>query len=139
MSQSYSSVWLHFVWSTKNRQPDLNKKVSIKLFKYLKEIAEENNFYLDHVNGIEDHIHCLVSIKTDTKISDVAKLLKAKSSYWLNEQKYFDFTFDWQDGYAVFSVSPNNLESVRKYIQNQEAHHKQKTYEEELKWMKTIA
>ncbi len=139
MPQSYSSVWLHYVWATKNRQPDLTKKISVRLFKYLKEAALENGFYLDHVNGIEDHVHCLVSIKTDIKICDVSKILKGKSSYWINQQKFFDFTFDWQDGYAVFSVSPNNLDSVRRYIQNQEAHHKQKTFEDELKWMKIMS
>ena len=131
MWQSYDSIWLHFIWSTKQRDPLIKGNFKYQLYNKLREIASKQNFHVDYLNGTEDHIHSLVSVDTTFRIFDVPKILKGASSYYVNDKKLIQEYFEWQDGYAVFSVSPSDVHKVRFYIKNQEAHHKNFTLQEE--------
>lgn len=127
----YISMWIHFVWSTKNREPFLKNGVRKKVFDHIRSNAKQKKIFLDRVNGYHDHVHCLVSLSSDQTIEKVAQLIKGESSFWINKQKLIPFHFGWQDEYFAVSVSQSQVEKVRAYIDNQEAHHKKKTYQEE--------
>jgi putative transposase len=132
MPQTYSSLWIHLIWATKQRQPDLLPEFRFKLYDKMRLVAKEQDIYLDFVNGTADHIHVLVSLKTAQAVSAVVQHLKGQSSHWVNEQRFLTYAFDWQDGYAAISVSPSNVNRVRNYIKNQEAHHAKLSFQDEL-------
>ena len=116
----YVRIWLHLVWSTKNRYPFLKKAIRYKLFDHIQENAKQKGIYLDCVNGYEDHIHCLVSLSSNETVSKLLQLIKGESSFWINKQKLCTSTFQWQEEYFAVSVSESQLNRVRKYIANQE-------------------
>jgi putative transposase len=136
MPQSFSAIWVHLVWSTKNREPILLQALKHEVFKVINEIASDHEIHLDCINGVEDHVHLLVRLRTDQCVSDIVKTIKGNSWEFFkeNQNKYVT----WQDGYAVFSVSPDNLVRVRKYIYNQEEHHRDKSFSDELKTIKQV-
>ncbi|XWN38001.1 MAG: IS200/IS605 family transposase [Balneola sp.] len=133
MPKTRSSVWLHIIWSTKLRKPNLFRSFRYDLFNYVKSYGEENNILIDVINGVEDHVHLLIRLKTTQKVSEVVNLLKGASSRWVNLNADLEEKFQWQNGYEVFSVSEKDIPKVRSYIYNQEKHHKAVTYSEELK------
>ena len=127
----YVRIWLHLVWSTKNRYPFLKKQIRRKAFDHIQENAKLKGIYLDCVNGYEDHIHCLVSLSTDETVSKLLQLIKGESSYWINKQKLCSDKFQWQEEYFAVSVSESQVNKVRKYIAKQETHHQKKTFQQE--------
>jgi putative transposase len=134
MPHSYSALWAHLIWSTKNREPLLTPNLRKEVFVAILEIAIDYEIYIDCINGVEDHIHLLVRLRTDQSVADVVKTIKGNSwEYFKNEPEKYVV---WQDGFAAFSVSPDNLKRVRSYIYNQETHHQSKTFSEELKSIK---
>ncbi|MFD0767174.1 IS200/IS605 family transposase [Mucilaginibacter lutimaris] len=134
MPHSYSAVWVHLVWSTKNREPILNPELRKELFRVIRTIATDYEIYIDCINGVDDHIHLLVRLKTDQSIAEVVKTIKGNSWEYFKDQpgKYIT----WQDGFAVFSVSPDSLKKVRNYIFNQVKHHRDKGFKDELQVIK---
>ena len=132
MPQSYSCVWLHFIWATKYRAPLIKREKKFQVYNLIKEIAEKNKIHLDFINGVEDHVHLIISMKTSQCPSDIAKIIKGVSYTEINNAKIFEEHFHWQDGFAVFSISPQNIQMVRNYIRNQEQHHVKKSLDEEL-------
>jgi REP element-mobilizing transposase RayT len=105
-------VWLHIVWSTKNREPYLKNEVREVLFEHMRKNAKEKNIYVDRINGSIDHVHCLVSLGSDQTIAKVVQMLKG--------------------------VSESNVETVRRYIDNQEEHHQKKSFAEEYQEFQKI-
>jgi putative transposase len=128
---AYLKVWLHLVWSTKNRAPLLTKKVRSLVFKHIKENAREKNIYIDRVNGFTDHVHCLISLKSDQTIAKTMQLIKGESAFWINKQKLTTERFSWQEEYFAVSVSESQLTKIRNYIDNQEQHHQKLSYQQE--------
>jgi putative transposase len=127
----YARVWIHFVWSTKNREPQLVDSMRQKVFQHIKSNAKEKGIYMDCVNGHVDHVHCLVSLGTEQTIAKMMQLIKGESAFWVNKGKLIKNKLEWQDEYFAVSVSESNVEAVRKYILNQEEHHKKKTFLQE--------
>ena len=138
MSPTYSSVWIHLVWATKKRQPLIHYKLKKPLYDKMREIADEKDFRLDFINGMHDHVHLLVSIEPKYSISQIVQYLKGISSNWANKSGLSEEYFEWQDGFSAFSVSPTQLYTVREYIKNQEEHHKETSFEDELKSIKEL-
>lgn len=132
MPQTYSSLWIHLIWATKHRKPDILPTFRLKLYDKMRLIAKEKDVYLDFANGTADHVHGLISLKTTQWMSGAVQHLKGQSSHWLNEQCFLPYEFDWQDGYAAISVSSSNVGRVRNYIKNQEAHPAKVSLQEEL-------
>lgn len=130
----FIKLYIHFVWSTKNREPFLiTPKIRKTLWQHIKENAKEKGIFIDFINGYCDHCHCLVSLGVDQNIQKIMQLIKGESSFWINKQEQFrdilgGRKFEWQDEYFAVSVSESVLEKVRLYIKNQEEHHKKKTY-----------
>lgn len=135
---SWVSIWVHLVFSTKNREPYLRtNEIRKKVFIHIKENAKEKNIWIDTINGYYDHVHCLISFNKDQSISKVAQLIKGESSNWINKNEIIINKFIWQDDYWATSVSESHIKEVRKYILEQEEHHKKVTFAEELdKFMK---
>ena len=127
----YVRVWIHLIWSTKDREPILTSNLSGKLFEHMKENALKKDIYLDCVNGVRDHVHTLISLKSDQTIAKVAQLLKGESSHWINVNNLVHGKFEWQDEYIAVSVTESMINEVREYIKNQEEHHRNKTFNEE--------
>lgn len=133
----FIKIYIHLVWSTKNRKPFLNTLESRKLvWNHIKENAKEKNIYIDFINGYEDHCHCLISLGSDQNIEKVVQLLKGESSFWINKNSHLfpnlkGEKFAWQEEYYALSVSKSVLNRVRNYIKNQDEHHRKKSFQEE--------
>lgn len=128
----FVKVWIHFVRSTKNREPYLTDEIRQKVFRHIRENALKKDIHLDFINGYTDHVHCLISLGTAQTIEKIVQLIEGESSFWINKNNLCKTKFGWQDKYFAFSVSEPNLESVRNYIANQEEHHKAKSFDEEF-------
>ena len=128
---SYLKIWVHLVWSTKNRQPLLSREIRSILFPHIKKNAQQKGIYIDFINGHTDHIHLLISLNKEQSIVSIVQLIKGESSYWINQQKLTTEKFRWQDQYFAVSVSESGINKVRDYIKNQEEHHKNKTFLQE--------
>ncbi len=130
---SWVRVYMHMVFSTKNRQPFLNSaELRKKVFQHIKSNADEKGIWLDCINGYQDHAHCLISLGKEQTISKVAQLIKGESSYWINQNNLTTEKFIWQDDFWVVGVSESHLAPVRKYIHNQELHHAAHSFESEI-------
>ncbi|TLV00297.1 IS200/IS605 family transposase [Dyadobacter luticola] len=129
---SWTSIWVHMVFSTKYRTPFLNDSIRKRVFYHMKENAEKKDIWLDVVNGYHDHAHCLFVLGRDQTLANVARLIKGESSCWINQNKLTREKFSWQDDYWAVGVSETHIARVRQYILNQEAHHRKKTFEEEI-------
>ncbi len=128
--RSYSKIWLHLVWVTHNREKSLaDRELRKKLSDYYYKYSLEKNIYMK-VNFVNsDHVHALIDCPTDKSIADVLHLYKGSSSYWINKQ--VNYKFSWAKGYAAFSVSESVVNTVVKYIVNQEEHHAAKSFSDE--------
>ncbi|MDQ4141661.1 MAG: IS200/IS605 family transposase [Bacteroidota bacterium] len=134
----FVKVWIHFVWSTKNRGPYLTKEIRNQVFRHIRENAKEKGIYVDFINGHIDYVHCLISLGSDQNLSKVMQLIKGESAFWINKNNLCSGKFEWQDKYFAVSVSESMLNKVRDYIKNQEAHHQLKSYEEKQEDFKRI-
>jgi putative transposase len=128
---SFIKVYVHFIWSTKNRAPLLNDGIRADVFKHIRENAREKEIYIDFINGYKDHVHCLISLNDDLSIGKIAQLVKGESSYWINKNKLTTEKFEWQDEYLALGVGNDKLQLTRDYIANQEEHHKKYTFQQE--------
>jgi putative transposase len=138
--QTYAALWVHLVWATKYRQPLITKKLKYSLYDEIRKICREKGYYLDFINGVEDHVHLLISLAPKFSVSEVVKNIKGCSQKWVIQSQLIDEYFEWQDGYAVISVSPSNLPKVRNYIKNQEIKHQNEklSLEEEIENFKKM-
>jgi putative transposase len=129
---SFVKVYIHFVWSTKNRYPFLDsKELRLKVWNHIKANAKEKGIFIDFINGYNDHCHCLISLGIDQSVQKVMQLIKGESSFWINKNGLTNQKFEWQDEYLAVSVSESILDNVREYIKNQEEHHSIKTFQQE--------
>jgi REP element-mobilizing transposase RayT len=129
---SYIKVWLHFVWSTKNREPFLTTGIRPAVFQHIKDNAKKKEIHLDFIGGYTDHVHCLISLGSGQEIEKIVQLIKGESSHWINKNKLTRARFGWQEEYFVASVSPSLVPKARKYIANQEEHHRARSFTDEF-------
>ena len=127
----YVKIWVHLVWSTKNRQPLLVADIRKQVFDHIRENAIDKNIYIDFINGCNEHVHCLISLGSGQNIDNILMLLKGESSHWINKNKFFKKKSEWQDEYFAVSVSESAVNRVRDYIKNQEEHHRKRSFQEE--------
>ena len=127
----YVKIWIHLIFSTKNRDKLISTQLKLQLLKHIKENSIKKNIYIDFMNCVNDHIHLLISLNSEQSISRVAQLIKGESSYWLNKNNLIANKFEWQDEYIAVSIGHSQVNRVRDYIKNQEEHHRKKTFMEE--------
>ena len=134
MSQSLVQIYIHLVFSTKDRRPFLqDKELREATHAYLAGIFKNLDSPALIIGGVEDHVHVSFRLGKQRKISDIVREVKRDSSTWVKEQYPVLSNFYWQSGYCAFSVSPTHLNSLAEYIQNQESRHEQVTFQEEFR------
>jgi len=129
MSHSFYNVWIHAVFATKDRQQIITLDLEEVLFPFLYDEFKQLDCKLKIVNGLSDHIHCLFMLDAKKSCAEVMKQIKGAASHYINEHNLIFEKFAWQKGYAVFSVSDSNVDSVYEYIKKQKV--KQESIEEE--------
>jgi len=134
MAQSLSRLWTHLIFSTKDRFPFLrDNALRHEMHAYLAEMLRVHDCETLIVGGVEDHTHSLFALSRTHSIASVVKEVKRTSSGWIKTRSRKLSKFHWQAGYAAFSVSQSNLTNVIRYIENQEAHHRRVTFQDEYR------
>ena len=134
MPQSLAQIYLHIVFSTKNRQPFLkNKQIRERTHAYLSGICKNLKCPSLLVGGVEDHVHLLVRFSKNMAVANFIAEIKRESSKWVKEQDRALASFYWQSGYGAFSLSPSHVDAVKKYIAGQEEHHRHESFQDEFR------
>lgn len=127
----FTQLYIQLVFSPKYHERLLKKEIQPEVFSYISGIITNRKHKSIIINGMSDHIHILIGLNPNDKISDLVGTIKESSSTFINENGWFRGKFHWQDGYGAFSYGKSQLNNVYNYIKNQEIHHKQSTFREE--------
>ena len=133
MPQSLAKNLIHLIYSTKNRMPCLGGKVLPRLFAYKAGILKEWNSPALLIGGVADHVHVLFCLSKNHALAKVIEELKKGSSKWLKTQAREFQGFHWQAGYGAFSVSQSNVQRVKRYIEQQQEHHRTRSFQDEFR------
>ena len=132
MSDSYTNLLYHIVFSTKDRRPLITPDNEIRLYDYIGGTIHSLGGICLELNGTEDHIHLLAKLRPDRAVSDVLRVLKANASGWMHDAFPALKDFSWQRGYGAFTVSHSNVDEVRRYIAKQKEHHRKISFRDEF-------
>uniref|UniRef100_UPI004055BEF5 IS200/IS605 family transposase n=1 Tax=Candidatus Electronema sp. TaxID=2698783 RepID=UPI004055BEF5 len=134
MPQSLAKIYIHLVFSTKERLPFLaDDKVRSQTHAYLSGACRQLGAPSILVGGVEDHVHILCCMSRTLTVADLVQEIKRASSKWLKQQDEKLACFYWQNGYGVFSVSPSHVDDVKKYIARQAEHHRAASFQAEFR------
>ncbi len=131
MANTYHQVYVQTVFAVKYREAVIDSRWKNKLHSVIGNLINEADCKTIIVNGVEDHVHCFIGLKPVVSISSLMKDVKSKSSKYVNDNQLTEKRFEWQEGYGAFSYSYSQIDSVYKYILNQEEHHKRQTFRDE--------
>jgi len=132
MGHTYSNLLFHTIFGTKDRRPLIAEESRQRLYEYMAGIARNEFGRALVIGGVEDHVHGLLSLRTDVPIAEAMRKWKSLSSGWVHKTFPQQQAFAWQSGYAAFSVSHSMTGRVTRYINEQQAHHRKRTFEEEF-------
>lgn len=132
MSHSFTKIWIHAVWATKNRQPFIDDGIEARVHAAIADEFKVAKCNLRIVNGMSDHVHCLFQMDASQSPSAVIRQVKGGSSHTINQSDWIGVKFSWQTGYSAFSVSESAYWPVFNYIKNQKAHHRGKSSYNEI-------
>jgi putative transposase len=135
MPGTYSQILLHVVFSTKQREHWITPTVAERLYPYLGGLVRAEKGTLFDIGGVEDHVHLYLRWRPDAAVSDLMRVVKARSSKWVHETFPDLGRFAWQEGYSVFTVSKSQEEAVKNYIAGQHEHHQKEDFQSELLWL----
>ena len=130
---TFTQIYYHIVFATKDRMPALTTDKRETLFRYTWGILKNKDCHLYRIGGVEDHVHILTSLHPTIALSDLVKDIKVATSTWINKENIFPKFSHWQDGYGAFTVSHSDKDAVIEYIKNQEEHHKKVSFKDELR------
>lgn len=133
MANTFTSLHYHFVFSTKNRERWLSPEIEQRVWEYMGGIARQNDMKALQIGGLDDHVHLVVGLPPTLTVSRALQLLKGGSSKWFHETFPDLAGFEWQDGYAAFTVSKSQLPDVIGYAANQREHRRVRTFQEEYR------
>ncbi len=131
MSQSLTKIYVHIIFHTKKNGSSIRIMESDKLYAYISGIIKRNECVPLLINGVSDHVHILCILSKNISIAKLIQIIKQNSSRWLRSQDNYYHNFEWQGGYAAFSVSPSALNKTKEYIRNQRIHHKKRSFQQE--------
>jgi putative transposase len=131
-------LFVHLIFCTSERKPMLNKPLRKVLFGFWQSWAEKNLVRIICINGVEDHVHCLIQLHPTKSLAQTMNLMKQDSGHWINENKIIAGNFEWDSRNFAYSVSPGSVKQVTEYIGNQEHHHMDKTLAGELESLEKI-
>jgi putative transposase len=125
-------LYAHVIWSVRGREALLGKAVRRVLFAHIQKEGAEKGIRIVAIDGVEDHIHCLVQLMPSQNLLQVVKSVRGFSAAWLNETRLLNVEFAWEEDYYAYSVSPSGIRQVIDFIGKQEEYHKTKTLAVEL-------
>jgi len=131
MAHSFSKIWIHAIWATKNRENFIHSKIERTIFDIMKNEFESSGCSVEIINGMPDHVHCLFLLNPQKAISEIIKQVKGGSSHEINHKNISSEKFTWQTGFAAYSESEPQQKKVVQYIENQKQHHSSKTFQQE--------
>jgi len=131
MANTLSQIYLQFVFAVKHRESLISKEHKEELHKYMTGLVQNRNAKMLAIHCMPDHTHLFVGIKPTVLISDLIKEVKVESNEFINGKKWVMGKFSWQEGYGAFSYSHSHIDTVIKYILNQEVHHQKRTFRQE--------
>jgi len=131
MADTYTQIYLQFVFAVKGRQSLIHNSWEEELYQYITGIVQNNGHKMLRINGMPDHLHIFIGYKPKQSIPDLIETIKTDSNHFIKRRKFCPFKFSWQNGYGAFSYSHSQLDMVINYIINQKEHHRQKTFKEE--------
>jgi putative transposase len=132
MSQSLSNILVHIIFSTKLSKPYIAQAIKKELYRYMASILKDCECSPIIIGGIEDHVHVLCKVSKTGSISSVVENVKKKSSKWIKTRGIEYNDFYWQNGYGAFSIGKFQVNTLKEYIQNQEEHHRKKSFKDEF-------
>jgi putative transposase len=133
MPQSLSSILIHLVFSTKNREPFITSAIETELHPYMAKIFRELKSPSLTIDGTSDHVHILFSLGRVIKVADLVEEVKTESSKWIKTKGREFRNFRWQRGYGAFSIGQSNVAALKRYIRNQKQHHRRVTFQDEYR------
>ena len=133
MPQSLSSILIHLVFSTKNREPFITPAIETELHPYMAKIFCELKSPSLTIDGTSDHLHILFSLGRVIKVADLVQEVKTASSKWIKTKGQEFKSFHWQKGYGAFSIGQSNVEALKRYIRGQKRHHSRVTFQDEFR------
>ena len=131
MANTYCQLFVHYVFAVQNRQCLINEEWRKPLYKYMNAIVEQQDNKPFTINGMNDHVHILVSMNPKQAPSDLMAHIKRSSSIWINQNNFVKGKFSWQEGFGAFSYGKSQVPKIIKYIDNQQIHHNKRTFQEE--------
>jgi putative transposase len=131
MADTYSQIYIQFVFAVQNRKSLIHPDWETELYKYITGIIQNKSHKMIAINGMPDHLHMFIGFQPVDHMSELIKVVKGESSKWIKERGLIKRGFKWQEGYGAFSYSRSHIDRVYHYIQNQEEHHKKKTFRQE--------
>jgi len=133
MPQSLSSILIHLVFSTKNREPFITPPIERELHPYMATIFRELKSPSLCIDGTEDHVHILLSLARIITVADLVEEVKTNSSKWIKNKGREFKNFHWQKGYGAFSIGQSNVSALKRYIRDQKQHHQRITFQDEYR------
>ncbi len=131
MADTYHQIFVHLIFAVKGRRSLLKKEFRQDFFRVLSSMIKNLGHFPIIVNGMSDHVHCLIGLNPNQKLSDLVRDLKTKSNQFLRDKDWVAGRFEWQTGYGAFSYSKSQINTVYKYILNQEEHHRKLSFKQE--------
>jgi len=131
MANTYTQIYIHVVFTVEGRQNLIPARCKEELHKYITGVIQSKGQRLIAINSMPDHVHILIGIKPNLALSDLVRDIKANSSKFINEKNWMMGRFNWQEGFGAFSYSHSQLDTVARYIEDQEKHHSRKPFKEE--------
>jgi len=131
MANTFSQIYLQFVFAVRNRESLISKDHKEELHKYITALVQNRKAKMLAINCMPDHVHLFVGFKPTVLISDFVKEIKVESNEFINSKQWIKGKFSWQEGYGVFSYSHSHIDRVVKYVLDQEIHHQKKTFKQE--------
>jgi putative transposase len=131
MPNTFTQIHIQFVFAVKYRRSVIDPSWNQELHKYITGMVQKKQHKMLQINTMPDHLHMLVGFRPDNNISQLVQVVKSESTKFINDSKFTSRNFAWQEGFGAFSYSKSHVSNVINYIQNQEQHHKKKTFLEE--------
>lgn len=131
MANTYTQLYIHFVFAVKYRSSVILPEWEERLHKYITGIVQNNHHKLLAINSAFDHTHIFIGFDTKQSISDLMRLVKGDSAEFINKEKLTIGKFSWQEGYGAFSNSRSQINKVVKYIRDQKQHHTKLSFRDE--------
>lgn len=131
MANTYTQIYLHYVFAVQNRLSLINSNWETDLYKYMNGIISKHGHFLYVINGMPDHVHALVSMNPRQAPSELMQEIKRSSTLWINENRLVAGRFSWQEGFGAFSYGKSQVHDISTYIENQKIHHKKRNFIQE--------